>query len=323
MQALVSIIVPIYSVQMYLNDCIKSITEQTYTNLEIILVDDGSPDDCPQICESWGRTDDRIRVIHKKNGGLSDARNVGIDNSHGDYIAFLDGDDFVSQQWIEKMVSAAESYKADIVICGRYIYQNGLCNVKHCLNVPKFYSSQEALKELLMGREIEEAAWDKLYKRELFAIQRFPVGEINEDIVTIPYIIAKAQCIYHIGEPLYYYRQTSTGITKTRYTKKKSIYIQHILKIRDYIMEYYPQFITEIGCFMGRYSYALLLGLALNKEDCKAYAEDYACYLRFLRRNTKYLLKTDIMTNVDKLKIILLDFNLFPALIRLKKKIVR
>ena len=323
MEPLISVIIPVYLVQDYLDTCIKSIVNQTYKNLEIILVDDGSPDMCPNICDNWGRLDDRIKIIHKTNGGLSDARNVGIDLCNGDYIAFLDGDDFVSPRWIEKMVIAAQSYKSDIVVCGRYLYKEGYSIKQHCLNTYKIYTVEEAIKELLLGREIEEAAWDKLYRRELFSTLRFPVGEINEDIVTIPFAIENSNQICHIGEPLYYYRQTNTGITKSRYSEKKSVYIKHICEINNYFSKKYPQMSFEVGCFVARYSYAMLLGLSLNNNDCKEFSKDYSCYLNFLRKNTKYILKSNTFPIKDILKIIILDFNLFPIFIRLKKRIVR
>lgn len=321
MKPLVSIIIPVYMVEKYINECIESIVKQTYTNIEIILVDDGSKDRCPQICDDWAKRDDRIKVIHKTNGGLSDARNVGLDKAEGKYVAFLDSDDFVSMRWIEEMLNVALDFNADVVACGRYIYKSGECSPVHCLPEIKLFTPEQAIGEILLGRELEEAAWDKLYKKELFESRRFPVGEINEDIVTIPYIIEECHAIYHVGKPLYYYRQTTEGITKSGYNSKKSIYLKHIKEIKNHVEKKYPTLKEEVSVFVGRYSYALLLQLSLNKNDCKKYKKDYKIYLRFLRQNTRSLLMTDCLGIKDKIQIILIDGNVFSYLIRIKKKI--
>lgn len=323
MKPLVSVIIPVYMVEKYIDDCIKSIVEQTYTNIEIILVNDGSKDLCPQICDEWEKRDSRIKVIHKRNGGLSDARNAGLDKSRGEYIAFLDSDDFVSPKWIEEMLDAALNYDADVVVCGRYIYRDGECFPVHCLSELKLFSPEQAIREILLGRQIEEATWDKLYRKELFCYRRFPVGEINEDVVTIPYIIEQCKTICHVGTPLYYYRQTATGITKSRYNMKKSVYIKHIKEIKNFVEKKYPQLKYEVSVFMGRYSYALLLQLSLNKTDCKKYKNDYKIYLKFLRQNTRNLLKADHVSAKDKIQILLIDCQLYPFLIRLKNKMFR
>ena len=168
MKMKVSIIIPVYNVEAYLDRCLKSIVNQTYENLEIIIVDDGSPDKCPFICDSWQLKDDRIIVIHKENGGLSSARNTGLDIATGDYICFVDSDDYISLDMIETMLDAALTYSVDVVTCGRIRVANSTEEEMYSLPKGKLFTGEKAIKELFCGGAIEEAAWDKLYKKEIF-----------------------------------------------------------------------------------------------------------------------------------------------------------
>ena len=145
MSDLVSIIVPIYGVEEYLSKCIDSIINQTYKNLEIILVDDGSPDKCPDICDAFEKKDERIKVIHKKNGGLSDARNAGIDTAHGDYIVFVDSDDWIENTMVEHLLFACKKYNVEMATCARYITDGHSTRavafnilIQQCINVHCF-----------------------------------------------------------------------------------------------------------------------------------------------------------------------------------------
>lgn len=218
---IISVVVPIYKVEPYLERCLKSITEQTYTNLEIILVDDGSPDRCPEICDIWKKRDSRIQVIHKVNGGLSDARNAGLDYATGEYIAFVDSDDFIEIEMYEVLLKAAKQYNAQIVCCGRNLIVGGKkVGVAFTSELECSMDARQAQIELLTYGLIEEAAWDKLYKRDLFDGIRFPVGEINEDIIVLPRLIDRCQTIAHVAVPLYNYVQTPGSITQSGYTKK-------------------------------------------------------------------------------------------------------
>ena len=192
-EPIISVVVPIYNVEPYLSTCIESIVNQTYNNLEIILVDDGSPDNCPQICDQWAGKDKRIVVIHKKNGGLSDARNAGINIAKGQYISFIDSDDYIEPTLYEKMLQAIINTGAEIACCGRYVIDNDkqVLRTCHVMNGINKFDVESALREMLYANCIEEAAWDKLYKIDLFDNIRYPVGEINEDIVTTPLLFDK------------------------------------------------------------------------------------------------------------------------------------
>lgn len=211
---LVSIIVPIYKVEPYLRRCLDSIVNQTYTNLEIILVDDGSPDGCPQICDEYAAKDKRIVVIHKENGGLSDARNAGLDICKGEYVSFVDSDDWVDKNYIKQMFNVAINNHANIVI-------SDFIKTKSHL-IPS-YTKQDCLIEILDSaaalRRIWSkdaiafvTAWGKLIEKRLFEKIRFPVGKVNEDEYTSYKLYFYASKVARISSHLYYYYQRTDSI---------------------------------------------------------------------------------------------------------------
>ena len=219
---LISIIVPAYKVEPYLDRCIRSIAEQTYTNLEIILVDDGSPDNCPAMCDAWAAKDSRIRVIHKENGGLSDARNAGMAVANGDYIAFVDSDDWVERDYIGAMYRALKDTDADIAACDvRWVWEQKLPEPIRAVEYPRRkVSRKEALTELVENRGFRQVAWNKLYKKEMLAGERYPVGRLHEDEFFTYRILDKAQRLVYVEAPLYNYLQRSGSIMQTPSPKR-------------------------------------------------------------------------------------------------------
>ena len=217
MHSLVSIIVPIYKVEPYLRRCLDSIVNQTYTNLEIILVDDGSPDTCPQICDEYAAKDKRIVVIHKGNGGLSDARNAGLEISKGEYISFVDSDDWVDEKYIEILLNSAIAENTDIAI-GENIQTNGFCNKPKNISTIKTYSSKEALYHLFSQNHIAfTISCGKLYKKELFSNLHFPIGKYHEDEFTTYILFYRSKKIVYTNCILYYYFRHSNSITGSRH----------------------------------------------------------------------------------------------------------
>lgn len=212
---LVSIIVPIYKVEPYLRRCLDSIVNQTYTNLEIILVDDGSPDGCPQICDEYAAKDNRIVVIHKENGGLSDARNAGLDICKGKYISFVDSDDLLDLKAMEYMLNTGTD--VDIVISNVKMFINdeeiSNSNKTHCNSSSfKIIGSDDLLLRLCKdGDAYLRSAWGKLFKKELFSNIRFPKGKLYEDMYVNYRLYYKAFQSTFISIPLYYYRQNRPG----------------------------------------------------------------------------------------------------------------
>lgn len=209
----VTVIVPVYNVEKYLRQCLDSIVNQSYRNLEIILVDDGSPDNCGAICDEYAAKDSRIRVIHQENGGLSAARNAGLDIATGEYIAFVDSDDWVSDVFIETMVSAAEPNS--VVMCN-FIYWKSENNCSVALDEATVETIGTATfwnRTLGAGCVPYTVVWNKLYPRHIFAKCRFFEGLIHEDEEILHHIIDQICQIKTISEPMYFYRRTRTSIT--------------------------------------------------------------------------------------------------------------
>lgn len=220
--SLISVIVPIYKVQDYLKECIESIINQTYSDIEVILVDDGSPDRCPQMCDEWAKRDSRIRVVHKKNGGLSSARNAGLDVAKGEYISFVDSDDFICKDALENLYNRIKDDKSIGITSGLiYRYQDGsINNFKDQWLCSKeiVISSSEFLLET-MSQKTSYTVWNKLYRRDVIGNTRFREGRNNEDTLFM-YDLGKNiailnVCMVEIPHYVYYYRYREDSICTT------------------------------------------------------------------------------------------------------------
>lgn len=223
-----SIIVPIYKVEKYLNKCIESILNQTFNEYELILVNDGSPDLCLDICRKYEKSDSRVIVIDKENGGISSARNVGLDIAKGKYIGFVDSDDWVEKSMYETLISIAEKYNADIVHC-EYIeaMDESAKIVQEKKIIEKCLEKDEALDNLYNELTVSSAiAWNKIYKKELFNGIRYPVGKIHEDEFITYKLIYKANKVVYTNEKLYYYRNTPNSITNSSFNLKRLDYYE-------------------------------------------------------------------------------------------------
>ena len=206
---LISIIVPVYKVEEFLEECLDSILAQTYTNLEIILVDDGSPDNCGKICDEYVSKDSRIKVIHQDNGGLSSARNAGLDIAIGEYIGFVDSDDYIESNFFEELYKSITENDSDLAICG--VKKIGMENRSDFYG-NKCLKQTEYLKELL-AENIKSYTWNKLYKAFLFKNIRFPVGELFEDIKIMHLIGEKTSSVSLTDNTFYNYRIRQNSIT--------------------------------------------------------------------------------------------------------------
>lgn len=222
MEQLVSIIVPIYNVEKYIKECIDSIINQTYKNLEIILVDDGSPDICPKICDEYSKKDKRIKVIHKENGGLSSARNAGLDVAKGEYVSFIDSDDVVDEKFIETLYNLCIENNCDISECDFTRFEEEVIksDVEPNINV---YTNKEMQLRIYSDFYIRTIiVCNKLFKKYLYDDIRFPIGKIHEDEFTT-YKIFHA-CKLHIcttSEVLYFYRYNAASITRKKFNVKR------------------------------------------------------------------------------------------------------
>lgn len=223
MKPLISVILPIYNVAQFLPRCIESVCSQTYDNLEIILVDDGSPDDCGDICDKYAEKDNRIVVVHKQNGGLSDARNKGAEIANGEYITFIDSDDYVGIHYIETLVKAIEDGKASVSICDyNNVYDDmGMEREESICNI---FSNKECIEKIYhpICHGMEFVAWGKLYKTSLFKNNEilYPVGKIHEDTFTTYKLLYYAEKIVYVNYVGYFYRQRENSIMSSTFNMK-------------------------------------------------------------------------------------------------------
>ena len=241
---IITVIVPVYNVQKYLNKCIKSIINQSYKYLQIILVDDGSTDKSSEICDYYAKIDNRIEVIHKSNEGLSMARNVALNKAKGRYIGFVDSDDYIEETMYKDLLDAIIKYDTDVSICNFYSVIDGKKNVKNDVSVTKLYDKIEILKEILLDNCIQSYAWNKLYKRELFKTVKYPIGRKYEDIGTTFYILEQCSKVVAIGKPEYYYINRKDSIVNTLTEKTIIDYLEIIIDRFKYIEKNIPQ-LTE------------------------------------------------------------------------------
>ena len=250
----ISIIIPIYNVEQYLPQCLKSVINQTYQNLEIILVDDGSTDACPQICEDFALKDNRIKLIHKKNGGLSDARNAGLKIATGDFISFVDSDDFLSSRFYETLLQYMLNNDADIVECGFKEFEDEKDLKKSELLSPiaaETYETEIALK-LLIKDYLQPMVWNKLYRKEVLIDLKFPIGKIHEDVFWTYRAFGNGEKIVKIQDKMYFYRQQANSISGKKYSLKRLDAVDALEERISYMKTNFPKLenlATLVFCF--------------------------------------------------------------------------
>ena len=287
MADLISVIVPVFMVEQYLDYCIQSIVDQTYSNLEIILIDDGSLDQCPQICDKWSEKDSRIIVIHKENGGVSRARNTGIEKANGKYIVFIDSDDFIEPLYIEYLYRALCDTEADISEC-RYTRSPVLSEKSFSqttMSQPVLQTAEEALRiwNCLEKQELNLVVWNKMYRLELVREVGFAEGyDGGEDALFTCLTFGKCRKIAHIDNELYHWRNTPNSASK-QFPDNPLQSVELLFLALDYLEQEYPSVAT--GCkihmchIMNGFFYSLQYETAL---DCKQEAKEKM--LSFRRR---------------------------------------
>ena len=305
MNSLVSVIVPVYNVEKYLDKCIKSILNQKYRNIEIILVDDGSTDSSGSICDSYAKKDDRIKVIHKKNGGLSSARNTGIDEAKGEYIGFVDSDDYIDEDMYETMVKKLIDNNSDIVICSKVIeYSNGKI-LKNNYKEKLIKDNIEGLKQLNSYKVFDMSACDKLYKISLFKNIRFPFGKKCEDYYTMFKLISKCKKILYIPNCYYHYFQRENSISRNVIIDES--YIDASKSQIEFFMKNYPNLL-----YVAYSSYAFANIVIFNKyikNGLNCPKEKILLYKNEVKKNIKYILKNKLIIIKKKLQAIVFSIN--------------
>jgi len=302
---LVSIIVPVYNIEDYIEECLNSIIDQSYENIEIILVDDGSVDKSSDICDRYSSKDKRIKVIHKKNGGLSDARNRGIKESSGEYLSFVDGDDYLDKDFIKMLLELLLKNNADISVC-EYFKYDGINIKKKTKNTgSNTFNNIEAIKDIFAPSSIcEVMTWNKLYKKKLFIDNdiSFPEGKIHEDNFTTYKLFYYSQKITYSNKPLYYYRQRLNSIMSSQDIRLDAI--EASLETEKFIKQENIPLLNELEA----YQLTLLINIFnkiidLDKINPKTWKKVYSW---ISKRNMKLLRNSTISVRHKALVVILL-----------------
>jgi glycosyltransferase involved in cell wall biosynthesis len=313
---LVSIVIPVYNVEPYIERCLKSVISQSYKNIEIILIDDGSTDNSATICDQYSKIDTRIKVIHKKNGGLSSARNVGINISSGTYICFIDSDDYISEDYVDYLYSLINKYDSDISVCDCEMFFDKLKNIKQKEEI-QIFDKIEMLKNVLYGKHSYISAWGKLYKKDLFEDINYPEGQIYEDVNTTYLLYEKANNVVVSNQKKYYYYIHNNSITTKSFSEKNF----DILKSNDIMVNDLKKYDCLKNGINRRTVYSRISLL------CKMITDNYDGVekkeiITFIRRNGKEVLKDKRTSLVDKISIRLILHAewLFEILWKIKNK---
>lgn len=266
----ISVIVPVFNTEAVMNRCVDSIINQSYTNLEIILIDDGSSDNSPSICDEYKRKDSRVKAIHQNNSGLAQARNKGIECSTGKWILWVDSDDYIDAKLCEKVHSTAVKYQVDIVVFGfSKFYDDGQIESISNKEKSRLIDVSEAMKQL-SDKKIGNFTWNRFYKKELFDGIRYPEGRAYEDIGTTYRLIDKAKAIYFLNSNLYFYYQANNSIT-------------HTISQRNITDEFEQRFEQYIYLLKHNYDAAKAV-----KEELLADALQYCIYSPYEPENPTY-----------------------------------
>lgn len=310
-QPLVSVIVPVYNVAGYLEESLKSLIEQSYQNLDIIIIDDGSTDGGEKYVDKFAKNRKNVRVIHQENRGLSAARNRGLEIAKGDYITFLDSDDFFAKDAIESLLNAATENKVDISTCVHYERkENGeLFDFNHGALASGVYSVKEMLRNMLNERGTNLQVIGKLYRRELFDKVRFPVGEVYEDVAVCHQLFLRCKTnVAFIAEPKYYYNLRANSITNCGYNPKKNILIKHTDEMCDAIDARYPDLLNSTQLRRAHARFSILRMVSQVKKPTMQEKILRSGLRAYLLRNANWVMKNPEATRRDKLALTCLLF---------------
>ena len=316
----ISIIVPIYNMEKYLNKCVNSIINQSYENLEIILVNDGSTDDSLNICNKFKKKDKRVVFLKKENGGLSSARNYGIEHANGKYISFVDADDYIEKDYREKLYNCITKYKVKISIGGlKTIYENGQ---KTDYSTKKIYkiNKKDAFKKMLYVDEIGVSAWSKLYLKELFDNVKYPEGRIFEDTATTYRLIDQCEDIGVCDYPIYNYCIRSKSITSEKFNIKKMDWIISAIEMTHYLKNKYNDLDNACLSYMMYTHIGVLSSLAMNDKEYKKERKELISYIK--SKKSKYLKDENVSKKYKMVtRLICTDYRLFKIALKLFQKI--
>lgn len=322
---LISVVIPVYNIEEYLERCVNSVCVQTYSNLEILLVDDGSTDRSGMLCDELAKKDARIKVFHKENGGSSSARNLGLSKANGEFVGFVDSDDYISENMYELLCRAIQEYGADIAQIGRDEMDaegNALPNICEPPEQKEFVASEEFLKELLLHRG-DCSFCTKLFRKSLFETAQFPVGELNEDFKLLVQFLGRVQGIVSLPEQTYhvFYRigSNTRKVDPHAFSRVYGDNVNNADMAEALVQKEYPG-LTQVAFRFGMYQrldYLLHVPVdKMNKDNAQ-----YKAICSYVRRHCFKALTNPCLTGKNKLYLLL--FAIAPKGIRVVHKRLR
>lgn len=316
MEPKISIIVPVYNVEQYLERCVESLINQTHKNIEIILVDDGSKDNSGKLCDELAQRDSRIVVYHKENGGLSDARNYGIDKATSDYVGFVDSDDFVDEDMYEILLSNLLKYDSEISFCRLNDVYNDEITKDNTENKPYLMTSEQAIKMVLEAKVFSVTAVNKLYKKSLFDQIRFDKGKIAEDAFIMVDLLSRCEKIAATEAKKYYYMHRENSITTQKFTSKFLNVIEAYEKNAKIVSDKYPDLKYQADTRIC-WAYFYVLDRLLKDEEYKD--ENLETELiQYLKKHKKFILSNSLFNAKRKLSFaaLLINKNLYKTILK-------
>ena len=305
----ISVVLPIYNVEKYLEKCMESIFNQTYKNLEILLVDDGSPDGCPALCDAYAKKDKRVRVVHKKNGGISDARNAGVAESSGQYIAFVDSDDYVESDYIEYLYSLIKKYNCKMSLCQHTVKFEGGREICYGKNGDDLLTSKDCIERMLYNDVIDTSCWAKLFSADLAKKFLYPKGKLFEDIGTVYKFFIESEQIACGWQSKYFYMMRPKSIVHCNFNPHKLDLLEMTDSMASEVKSIFPD--LEKACLRRQvYSRFSTLNQMLDVKE-KVYKEKRKEIIRCIKENKKALLSDKKLPRRDKLALYLLSMGFF------------
>lgn len=319
---LISIIVPVYNVEKYLEKCVYSILNQSYKNLEVILVNDGSNDNSGKICDELSREDSRIKVYHKDNGGLSDARNYGVAKANGEYVGFVDSDDYIDQYMYENLYKAIRKYNTQIAECGiTRVYKNNKLRPHYDGEEYSLVVDREGyLKEYLENKKVYGAAVCKLLSIDLAKVLKFPDGKVYEDVFYTLELLKKVDKYTLISGNYYYYYIRGNSITTKKFSSRDMDYIEIIDKIGEYTLNNYSKLKEKLFIRQG-FAYLSIFNQIIQLNDYRQIPE-YSILIDKLKNIRSNIIFNKLAPKSLKIAIILLNINegLYKKVLKKYKK---
>ena len=314
---LISIIVPVYNVEPYLSKCVDSLLAQTHKNLEILLIDDGSTDRSGELCDEYAEKDSRIVVVHQSNAGQGSARNHGISIARGDFIGFVDSDDWIALDMYEVLLSSLQRNDCDIAVCGRFNVKNDVAIESTAFHVSEeiVMDTEEAIQRFLTYRAIDSSSCDKLYKHEILKDVRYPLGYICEDVPFVYDALAKAKKVVHCAKPLYYYFQRSGSTSKSTFSPKTMGLYHHFKTVRDRCHTQFPTLAKDANYLY----FKNLLVLASRIAVTKGKVSERKMINQTIRKNIKALLKEKRLKKTYRLLSLAILFHIERPTVRLAR----